>query len=210
VNISVAGSDHPDVATVRAALEQGASSGAQSQAAAVKVSPLVALSMRGSGTATIDLVAPCPGVTCNSSMGGCACFTIQGNITGTPIGTGTWTSNLTVNTDDCTNTGTSGLGGSGFCCFGGGVLTAKTGTGKSASTLAMSFTGPICSDPNDADSTNGGATSIQGGFIVLTAKSNGKFLHSAGSGQINASVGIDAAGTTYLAGNGTFQLVSPF
>src|SRR5216684_2008480 len=51
-NVSVAGSDHPDAATVRAALEQGGSSGAQSQAAAVKTTPFAALTMRGSGTAT--------------------------------------------------------------------------------------------------------------------------------------------------------------
>jgi hypothetical protein len=133
----------------------------------------------------------------------------QGNLTGTPIGTGTWTANITINTDDCTNTGTPGPGSSGFCCFGGGVLTAKFGTGKSASTLAMSLTGPVCSDPIDADS-NGGATSIQGGFIILTASSTGKFVHSAGSGLLSATVGIDAAATTYLSGNGTMQVVSPF
>jgi hypothetical protein len=205
VGVSVAGSNHPDAATVRAAFEHRASASVQSQPAAVRPSPLVVFNMRGTATSTFDKNAACPGVVCNASSGGCVCFAFTGNITGTPTGNGTWTANATVNIDDCTNTGTPSGPDPGFCCFGGGLLNIKTGSGQSASTLAMSFTGPVCSDPN-ADLQ----TSIQGGFIILTASSTGKYLHSAGTGELNAFVASDTPGTTYLSGNGTIQLVSPF
>src|SRR5579863_4922240 len=98
VNISVADSDHPDAATVRAAFEhRGDGAQAASSAlpqATVRTSPLVVFGMRGTGTSTA-VNAACPGVVCNSSMGGCLCFAFTGNLTGTPIGNGTWSSNVT-------------------------------------------------------------------------------------------------------------------
>jgi hypothetical protein len=119
------------------------------------------------------------------------------------VGNASWSAAVTVNLNDCTNTGTSTSGGGGFCCYGDGTLMATTGTGSSASTLAMSFTGPVCNDPNASDDT-----SIQGGFIILTSDSTGKFKHSAGTGEVNIFEATDM--TTYLAGNGVIQLTSPF
>ena len=60
------------------------------------------------------------------------------------MGKATWNSTVTVNVDDCINTGTTDAQGGGFCCFAGGPLSASSG----ANTLAMSFTGLLCEDPN--------------------------------------------------------------
>jgi len=67
----------------------------------------------------------------------------------------------------------------------------------------MSFTGLVCEDPNAGDQF-----SIQGGFIIGAGA--GKFANSAGTGQLDVSVGNDTAGTTYLSGNGVLQVISPF
>lgn len=115
------------------------------------------------------------------------------------MGKATWNSTVTVNVDDCINTGTTDAQGGGFCCFAGGPLSASSG----ANTLAMSFTGLLCEDPNAGDQFN-----VQGGFIIIAGA--GKFVNSAGTGQLDMSVGTDTAGTTYLSGNGLLQVVSPF
>jgi len=207
VSLAIAGSGQPDAETVRAAFAQRTSKAAASQSAATaKPSALLTFTMMGNGTSTLDATGPCPRVTCNGSSGtqaGCNCLTLQGTLNGTQIGKATWTSTATINTDDCTNTGTTDAQGGGFCCFAGGPLSASNGTGKSASTLAMSFTGLLCEDPNAGDQFN-----LQGGFII--GKGVGKFANSAGTGQLDMSVGTDTAGTTYLSGNGVLQLVSPF
>src|SRR5271166_3963271 len=91
----------------------------QSNAASVKVSPLTAFSMQGSGTQVIT-DGTCSGAMCTASAGNCQCLTYQGTLNATSVGKGTWTASVTFNADDCTNTGTPG----GFCCFGDGVLGA--------------------------------------------------------------------------------------
>ena len=210
VSIVAAGSDHPDPETVRAAFEhRGASLSAasESSAAAPKPSPLLPFSMLGTGTAADPTDGTCSGATCDASGGQCICIQIQGNLNATQVGNAPFTASVTVNINDCTNTGTSTSMNGGFCCFGDGVLSATTGSGKSVSTLAMSFTGPVCNDPN-ADAGNGGDTNVQGGFIILAASSSGKFQQSGGAGQINLLV--TTANNVYLAGNGVLQVVSPF
>ncbi len=198
--LAMAGSGHPDAESVRAAFAHHTSRSAAFQPAATATpSALLTYSMLGNGTSTLDATAACPGVTCNGSNGGCNCLTFQGNLTGTQVGKATWTSTVTINTDDCINTGTTDAQGGGFCCFAGGPLSAASG----ANTLAMSFTGLVCDDPNAGDQF-----SIQGGFIVIAGA--GKFVNSAGIGQLDMSVGTDTAGTTYLSGNGVLQVVSPF
>src|ERR1022692_4579322 len=109
VSIGAAGSDHPDPLTVRAALEhRGASrSAAESSAAAPKPSALLAFSMLGTGTGATPTDGTCSGAVCNASSGGCLCLTFQGKlINATQIGNATWKASVTVNIDDCTNTGT--------------------------------------------------------------------------------------------------------
>lgn len=200
---------HPDASTVRAALEhqaqaQSSSSNVASQPAAQATSALTQFSMRGSGAETPNSISgTCSGAPCNASNDDCACLTYAGTLNATDVGNANWSASVTVNLNDCTNTGTSTTSGGGFCCYGDGTLNATTGSGNSASTLAMSFTGPVCNDPNASDDT-----SIQGGFIIVTSDSTGKFLHSAGTGEVNFFEATDM--TTYLAGNGVIQLVSPF
>ena len=199
-SVVLAGSGHPDAETVRAAFAHHASKAAAGQpAAAATPSALLTFSMLGSATSTLDDTAACPGVTCNGSSGGCNCLSFQGSLTGTQIGKATWTSTVTINTDDCINTGTTDAQGGGFCCFAGGPLSALSGT----NTLAMSFTGLVCVDPNAGDQF-----SVQGGFIIGAGA--GKYVNSAGTGQLDMSVGNDTNGTTYLSGNGVLQVVSPF
>jgi len=154
----------------------------QSNAASAKLSPLAAFSMQGSGTQISTTDGTCSGAMCSASLGDCECVTYQG----------------TLNADDCTNTGTP----SGICCFGDGVLSATDNT-KAANTLSMSFTGPVCFDPNASMDM-----SVSGTFIILPAGSTGKFALSTGTGQINVfSLATD--GTSYLAGDGLIQVVSP-
>jgi hypothetical protein len=215
--ITIAGtSDHPNPAVVRSALQRSSGSSralgtgqaqfdqagadAQSKAAAQKPSPLVDFEMRGSGTETGDNPGTCGGATCDATNGNCECLTFKGTLNATQVGNAPWTASLTVNLDDCTNTGTPG----GFCCTGDGLLSATTGTGGSANTLGMSLTGPVCVDPNAALDVN-----IQGGFIILPAQSSGKFKNSTGTGQLDAYMAA-ADGTTYISGRGVLQVVSPF
>jgi hypothetical protein len=199
VSATFAGSGHPDAATVRAAFaHQSASSAPKSSAAAATTTPLLTFSMLGTATSTVD-DGPCPGVTsCNSSNDGCNCLTFQGSLNGTQVGNATWTAMVTINTDDCPNTGTTTAQGDGFCCYAGGPINASSGS----NTLAMSFSGLVCQDPNAALQL-----SVQGGFIIFSGA--GKFANSAGTGQLNMSVADDDAGSTYLVGNGVLQVVSP-
>ncbi len=203
-----AASGHPDAATVRAALEHlgraQSLSNVRSQPAAQATSALTQFSLRGSGAETPNsITGTCSGAPCDASKGDCQCITYAGTLNATDVGNATWNASVTVNLDDCTNTGTEDPSNGGFCCYGDGTLNATTGSGGSASTLALSFTGPICNDPNADDDT-----SIQGGFIIVTSDSTGKFQHSAGTGEVNF---FEAADTiTYLVGNGLIQLTSPF
>ena len=197
-------SGHPDAAQIRAALERQFRSRAASSAnlatKAAATSPLIAFSLRGIGNNTAVNDGTCSGRICTASGGDCQCLEFSGALTATELGKASFTAGVTVNTDDCINTGTAGPDNmAGFCCFGDGVLDA-TSSGKSPSTLELSFTGPICLDPNaDFD------TSVQGGYAVVTANSTGKFSASAGTGEINLFVGDDADATTYLTANGVFQ-----
>ena len=110
------------------------------------------------------------------------------------LGNSNWEASVTVNEDDCTTTGTS----SGFCCVGDGTFNVKSGTGKTANTLAFSLTGPICEDPNASLDE-----SLQGSLQVLTSMSIGKFTNSTGTGQLNIfSNGTDA----YITALGQIQL----
>ncbi len=170
----------------------------QSNAASAKLSPLAAFSMQGSGTQLSVKDGTCSGAMCSASLGDCQCAKYQGTLNATSIGKANWTASVTLNADDCTNTGTP----SGICCFGDGVLSATDNT-KAANTLSMSFTGPVCFDPNASMDM-----SVSGTFIILPAGSTGKFALSTGTGQINVfSLATD--GTSYLAGDGLIQVVSP-
>jgi len=207
---AAAGSAHPDPMKIRAALEHlrnsgdASSSAATSQPAATKASALQVFSMRGTGTQNSTVgTGTCSGATCSASGGNCECLKFQGKLNATLVGNATWTAGVTVNVDDCTNTGTPGpdTANPAFCCFSDGVLDATTG-GNSPSMLEISFTGPVCLDPDANDDT-----SVQGGFIIVKANSTGKFAKTAGTGQVNFFVADDL--TAYLSGNGVIQLTSP-
>lgn len=194
-----------DALKVRGLLQRNRTN-ARVQPAAQKPSALLDFSMRGSGTETQSDGA-CNGATCQASQGDCECLVFQGSLNATQLGNASWSASITVNIDDCTNTGTM----DGFCCFGDGVLSATSGTGNAQSTLGMSYTGPVCVDPNSSSDPNTLDISIQGGFIILPATSSGKFDHSTGTGQLDAYVNAsDPDGATYLSGRGVLQVVSPF
>ena len=206
--ISAAGSDHTDPEKVRAAFEHlGARSSAVRLAAATKPTPLLTFDMLGSGTAMDPIAGTCSGAACDASGGECNCIEFQGSLNATQVGSVPFTANVTINIDDCVNTGTTTSMAGGFCCYGDGVLMTTPANNKSASTLGMSFTGPVCNDPN-ADASSGGDTSIQGGFIILGADSSGKFAQSAGVGQMN--IVVTTSNNVLLSGNGLLQVVSPF
>jgi len=204
-NAAAGGLEHPDPMTVRAMLEHSNAISSDAKTSATKVSALQQFTLRGTGTQSSTVGdGTCSGAACNASAGDCECLNFQGSLNASPFGNGTWTAGLTVNVDDCTNTGTPGPDAKNpaFCCFGDGVLDATT-SDKSPSILELSFTGPVCTDPNADDDL-----SVLGGYIIVTSDSTGKFVHSAGTGEINLFVATDL--TTYLAGNGTFQLTSAF
>jgi hypothetical protein len=204
-NAVAGGLDHPDPMKVRAMLEHSSTVSSNTKTSATKVSALQEITLRGTGAQSSTVgTGTCSGAICNASNGDCECLTFQGSLNASQLGNATWTAGITVNVDDCTNTGTPGPDAKNpaFCCYGDGVLDATT-SGKSPSTLELSFTGPVCTDPNANDDL-----SVLGGFIIVTADSNGKFAHSAGTGEVNLFVADDL--TTYLAGSGTFQLTSPF
>ncbi len=209
VGAASAGSGHPDAATVRAAFAHlGAkSSSASKKAAAASATPLLIFTMTGDGAAMDFVPGTCSGATCDSSGGDCECLVLTGNLDATQVGKVPFTANVTVNFDDCTNTGTSTPDANGFCCFGDGLLITSPTNSNSSDTLGMSFTGPVCNDPN-APPSDGGDVSIQGGFIILSASSTGKFQSSGGAGQIN--IMVDTNNNAYLAGTGVLQVVSPF
>jgi hypothetical protein len=197
--------DHPDPMSIRAMLEHQTAISSKAKTGATKGSPLQEFTLRGTGTQNASVgTGTCSGAICNASHGDCECLNFQGSLNTSQLGNATWTAGITVNVDDCTNTGTPGPDASSpaFCCFGDGILDATT-TGKSPSILELSFTGPVCADPNSDDDL-----SVLGGYIIVTSDSTGKFAHSAGTGEVNLFVAEDL--TTYLAGNGVFQLTSPF
>jgi hypothetical protein len=202
---AAAGLDHPDPMKVRAMLEHSSATSSKAKTSTTKVSALQEFILRGTGTQNASVGdGTCSGATCNASNGDCECLQFQGSLNASQLGNATWTAGITVNVDDCIDTGTPGPDASNpaFCCFGDGVLDATT-TGNSSSTLELSFTGPVCTDPNANDDL-----SVLGGYIIVTADSSGKYAHSAGTGEVNFFVADDL--TTYLAGSGSFQLTSPF
>src|SRR5579872_1397426 len=127
------------------------------------------IELRGSGTETSS-PGTCSGQTCGGSSQDCECMEFSGKLISTLAGNSSWTADITVNIDDCTNSGTAG----GFCCNGDGVLNATSGSGASASVLSLSVTGPICVDPFAQ------ASSLESNYKVIGATSSGKFANAAG------------------------------
>jgi len=152
------------------------------------------LELRGSGTQTGMHSGTCSGQTCGGTSGGCDCLLFSGNLISTVVGNSTWSANVTINTDDCTSTGTSG----GFCCNGDGVLNSAGGNGASASVLSIAIIGPICMDPEAT------VMSLEANFSVLGAMSSGRFANAAGTGQFN--IYSDSSGNAYLAALGEVSL----
>jgi hypothetical protein len=205
-----------DPAVVRAALRRhtrsvssGAShtstSGRHSDAIAIRPnssatpSPLLPFSMQGSGTQGTTTDGTCSGGTCAASSGDCQCLKYQGTLNASTLGAANWTASVTVNVDDCTLTGTP----NGFCCVADGILGA-TDTTSSANILSMSFTGPLCVDPNAALDVG-----VSGTFIILSSSSSGTFAQSTGTGQLNLFSTASSDGTAYVAGDGLLQVISP-
>jgi hypothetical protein len=204
-NAAAAGEAHPDPTAVRAMLEHSSATSSKAKTSTPKVSALQEFILRGTGTQNSSVGdGTCSGAACNASNGDCECLQFQGSLTASQLGNASWTAGITVNVDDCIDTGTPGpdAANPAFCCYGDGVLDATT-TGTSPSTLELSFTGPVCADPNANDDL-----SVLGGYIIVTADSSGKYAHSAGTGEVNFFVADDL--TTYLAGSGSFQQTSPF
>jgi hypothetical protein len=151
-----------------------------------------AFSMRGSSSQTSAIAGTCSGQTCNASQGNCECISFQGTLLSTVMGTLNWTANVTVNLDDCSNTGTAG----GNCCFSDGLFSATSGSGASASVLAAAISGPEC-----IDSGASAAASLEANFAVLPASSTGKFANSTGTGQFNLFANSsDGSGYLFLLG----------
>jgi len=150
-------------------------------------------SARGTGIQATPAVGTCSGVGCGASSRHCECLNFTGTLTSSVLGNSTWTAGITVNQDDCTDTGTPG----GFCCNGDGVLDITNGTGSSASILALAVTGPICVDPNSSTNPALFDSSLTANFEILTSGNTGKYVNTAGTGQINlVTNGTDAYLTT--------------
>jgi hypothetical protein len=203
---AVAGNVDPRV--VREALQRpvnassSANGAAQPDATATKTSPLEAFSVLGSGTLISSNDVTCSNAACASSGGDCQCLKYQGTLSSKPFGTGTWTAGVTVNIDDCTNTGTP----NGFCCIGDGMLTA-TDESKTPNTLTLSITGSVCADPNASTDVGVSAT------YIIVPSATGKYAHTTGTGQLNlysVDPSVDPNQPAYLSGEGTIQLDSPF
>lgn len=158
-------------------------------------------SMRGNGSQANPTFGTCSGQKCGAPKGDCLCVQFMGSLLSSVVGNSNWTASLTINNDDCTSTGTSG----GFCCTGDGLFNATNGKGKSASVLALSFTGPICVDPNSSPNPLVFDSSLEATFEVLTSSSSGKFLNSTGNGHINIFTDTNS-GTAYLAALGEIQV----
>lgn len=155
------------------------------------------LSLRGSGTQTDVTDGTCAGGTCSSTT--CQCLKFTGSLSSALLGNADWTAGLTVNLDECTNTGTADQ----FCCTGDTLLTISNGTTSAPNVLALSFTGPACVDPNSSN------VSFWGDFIVLSSSSSGKFANAVGTGQINLFTGLtDTTPPVYLAAQGDINLPS--
>jgi hypothetical protein len=156
-------------------------------------------SMTGTGTELNAAFGTCSGMGCASSHGSCTCLTFSGTLDGTLIGKSNWDAGITVNLDDCENTGTP----SGFCCVGDGKLTITSSASGPANTIGMSITGAICENPEASEDL-----SLGGNFKILPSLSGGKFANSNGTGRINAFA-ASSNGTTYLDGSGAIQSSSP-
>jgi hypothetical protein len=167
-------------------------------------SPSLNLSMLGSGTQTSVQVGTCSGAGCGGSARHCECMQFTGSLTSMVVGASTWSASITVNTDDCTSTGTAG----GFCCVGDGIFSATNGTGTGANLLALSVTGPICVDPNSSLNAAELDSSLEANFSIVSANSTGKFLNSSGTGQFNLFTDSNT-GDAYLAILGEIQLAKP-
>ncbi len=153
--------------------------------------------MRGSGDETGSNGGTCSGQTCSASGGTCECLKFTGTLSSALVGNATWTASLTVNLDDCTNTGTPG----GFCCTGDSLLSTSGGKATAPDVLALSFTGPVCADPASGD------VSFWGAFIVLPASSSGKFANAVGTGQINLFTEASSV-AAYLTSQGDIDLLA--
>jgi hypothetical protein len=153
-------------------------------------------SLRGESAQTGAMAGTCSGQTCSASAGDCECLTFSGTLLSSVLGNLTWTASLTLNLDDCIATGIS----NGSCCNGDGLFNAVKGSGASASTMVLSFTGPECLDGN-----SGGASSLQANFAVLPASSTGTFANSTGTGQFNL-FSNEADGSGYVSALGEIQL----
>ncbi len=163
--------------------------------------PSQAFSMRGSGTQISSTPGTCSGLACHGLRGHCQCIIISGTLLSGIVGNSNFSASVTVNIDDCTNTGTFG----GFCCNGDGLATITNGQGTSANLLDLTFTGPFCVDPNSSTNLSLLDSSLQATFDVLTASSTGKFLNATGTGQLNLFTDTDT-GDAYLAAVGEIQL----
>jgi hypothetical protein len=152
------------------------------------------IELRGSGSETTSHAGTCSGQTCGGSLHDCECVEFSGKLISTLVGSASWTADITINIDDCTNTGTAG----GFCCNGDGVLNATSGSGAAESVLSLSVTGPLCTDPVAS------ASSLESNYSVLGGTSSGKFANAAGTGQFN--IYSDSSGNAYLAALGEIQL----
>jgi hypothetical protein len=157
--------------------------------------------MRGSGSQVSSNPGTCSGQACSASLGNCDCVVLTGSLLSTVVGNSNFTASVTINDDDCTATGTS----DGFCCNGDGLFKATNGTGQSANALQLSFVGPICFDPNTFGSPAVLDSSLQANFTVLGSASTGKFLNSAGTGQINIFTHAKTE-TVYIATLGQIQI----
>ena len=155
------------------------------------------LSLRGSGTQTDSTDGTCSGQACSSTT--CECLTFSGSLSSTLLGNSDWTASLTVNLDECTNTGTMDQ----FCCNGDTLLSISNGKASAPNKLVLSFTGPACVDPASSN------LSFWGDFIVLSGSSSGKFAGAIGTGQINLFSGLtDNTPPAYLTAQGDIDLPS--
>ena len=172
---------------------------ASPSATATAGSTVEPFSMTGTGTELNAAFGTCSGMGCASSHGSCTCLTFSGTLDGSFIGKSNWSAGITVNLDDCKNTGTP----SGFCCVGDGLLTI-TSAAATANTIGMSIAGAICENPEASEDL-----SLGGNYKILPSASAGKFAQSTGTGNINAFI-ASSNSDTYLDANGAIQLTSPF
>ena len=165
-DVTAAGLAHPNPTAVRAMLEHSSATSSKAKTSATKVSALQEFILRGSGTQNSSVGdGTCSGAACNASNGDCECLQFQGSLNASQLGNATWTAGITVNVDDCVNTGTPGPDPS-QSCF---LLLWRRGARRHhhrqfSQHPGVSFTGPVCADPNANDDL-----SVLGGYIIVTA-----------------------------------------